>query len=373
MRGLVLAGGGTKGSYQIGVWKALRELNINVDVVCGTSIGAFNGALVAQQQFSKAYHLWSHMTMNDLFDADDNLLNAFDAFVREKKIPKSLTIFKDFYNYIKSSGGLDVSPLRDKVDQYLDEDLLRNSPIAYGLVTFNIDRLKPLRIFVDEIPQGEVKHYLLGSAMVPGFAREEGDPIRFVDGGVYDNFPIKMAIERGCDEVIAVSLSEVKRKKWGDVDIKYIEPKEYLGNFLHVDKDRIHRNIRMGYLDTLRAYDHLTGVEYYFKNLPDEEKALHHIAKLPHEVKNEINKIVYDKELPNERFFFEKTLYKIARMLDLSVESSYDDLIRAAYEKIMLEEKIEKVDVYTPLKLKRLFKNVEVRENTKLYRLLLEV
>ena len=28
--GLVLAGGGTKGAYQVGVWKALKELNINI-------------------------------------------------------------------------------------------------------------------------------------------------------------------------------------------------------------------------------------------------------------------------------------------------------------------------------------------------------
>ena len=37
---LVLAGGGAKGIYQIGVWKALRELDICYDVVVGSSIGA---------------------------------------------------------------------------------------------------------------------------------------------------------------------------------------------------------------------------------------------------------------------------------------------------------------------------------------------
>ena len=36
---LVLAGGGTKGAYQVGVWKALKELNINVKAIAGTSIG----------------------------------------------------------------------------------------------------------------------------------------------------------------------------------------------------------------------------------------------------------------------------------------------------------------------------------------------
>lgn len=39
MYGVVLQGGGTKGSYHIGVWKALRELGIEIGAVTGTSIG----------------------------------------------------------------------------------------------------------------------------------------------------------------------------------------------------------------------------------------------------------------------------------------------------------------------------------------------
>ena len=32
-RALALCGGGSKGSYEMGVWKALRELGINFDIV----------------------------------------------------------------------------------------------------------------------------------------------------------------------------------------------------------------------------------------------------------------------------------------------------------------------------------------------------
>ena len=41
--GLVLSGGGGKGAYELGVWKALKELNLNkyISVFSGTSIGAF--------------------------------------------------------------------------------------------------------------------------------------------------------------------------------------------------------------------------------------------------------------------------------------------------------------------------------------------
>lgn len=44
-RALVLAGGGAKGSYQVGVWKALAELGWKPDIITGTSVGCLNGAL----------------------------------------------------------------------------------------------------------------------------------------------------------------------------------------------------------------------------------------------------------------------------------------------------------------------------------------
>ena len=44
--GLVLAGGGTKGAYQIGVIEALKKLKLPITTVVGTSIGAINGAFM---------------------------------------------------------------------------------------------------------------------------------------------------------------------------------------------------------------------------------------------------------------------------------------------------------------------------------------
>lgn len=61
--GLVLAGGGAKGVYQIGAWKALRELGIAVDCVVGTSVGAMNGALVALGLYDEAEALWKSMSI----------------------------------------------------------------------------------------------------------------------------------------------------------------------------------------------------------------------------------------------------------------------------------------------------------------------
>ena len=46
--GLVLSGGGTRGAFQVGVWKALTELGIKIKAIAGASIGSLNGALILQ-------------------------------------------------------------------------------------------------------------------------------------------------------------------------------------------------------------------------------------------------------------------------------------------------------------------------------------
>ncbi|EOL50763.1 hypothetical protein I580_02376 [Enterococcus caccae ATCC BAA-1240] len=55
---LVLGGGGARGAYQIGVWQALKELVIPVEIVTGTSVGALNGALILQDDFEAAKNMW---------------------------------------------------------------------------------------------------------------------------------------------------------------------------------------------------------------------------------------------------------------------------------------------------------------------------
>ena len=61
--GLVLAGGGTKGAYQVGVWKALKELNINVKGIVGASIGSLNGALFLQDDFKMVEDMYENIKL----------------------------------------------------------------------------------------------------------------------------------------------------------------------------------------------------------------------------------------------------------------------------------------------------------------------
>ena len=53
-RALVLAGGGAKGSYQIGVWRALQELDWTPDIITGASVGTLNGCLFTMGKIQEA-------------------------------------------------------------------------------------------------------------------------------------------------------------------------------------------------------------------------------------------------------------------------------------------------------------------------------
>lgn len=76
---IALAGGGTKGAYQVGAWKAMRELGIPFDIVTGTSIGSVTAALMVQGDFDRAWELWTH-----IMGVVDNASNENNENTRRK-------------------------------------------------------------------------------------------------------------------------------------------------------------------------------------------------------------------------------------------------------------------------------------------------
>lgn len=75
--GICFEGGGGKGAYQIGAWKAIRELELEQYVTCvsGTSVGALNAALFYKGNYLIAEEVWNNITDNDIIH-----LKAYDSF-----------------------------------------------------------------------------------------------------------------------------------------------------------------------------------------------------------------------------------------------------------------------------------------------------
>ena len=71
---VALEGGGAKGAYQIGAWRALREAGIQFSAVAGTSVGALNGALMVMDDLPKAEKIWSEIRYSKVMDVDDETM-----------------------------------------------------------------------------------------------------------------------------------------------------------------------------------------------------------------------------------------------------------------------------------------------------------
>ncbi|MDE5539389.1 MAG: patatin-like phospholipase family protein, partial [Bacilli bacterium] len=78
MIGLALEGGGVRGSYQAGVYMAMYELGIKIDGVCGTSIGALNGAIIASGHGEDLPKIWRSLSMGHVFGFSDPFIEEFN-------------------------------------------------------------------------------------------------------------------------------------------------------------------------------------------------------------------------------------------------------------------------------------------------------
>ena len=252
----MLAGGGARGSYQIGVWKALRELNIEIDMVIGTSVGSINGAAVVCDAFDQAEQLWQTLDMPTLFNITYN---------KEDGEPNT----SEYLESILKNKGLDTTTLREYLNKVIDEDVLRASEIDYALVTFSLTQMKPVILFKKDIPKGKVVDFILASSAVPGFKKQEIDGDLYIDGGIYDNMPINVLIDHGYKNIIAVSNSAIgmyRKVKESDAKIIIIENERTEGGILEFDPEIAKRNMQLGYLDGLKAFGKYIGKCYYISD-----------------------------------------------------------------------------------------------------------
>ena len=77
---LVLEGGGTRGAYQVGVWKALKELGIKIKAISGTSIGSLNGALILQDDLEGMIKLYENIEIKNIMEVSEKIDSRKNLF-----------------------------------------------------------------------------------------------------------------------------------------------------------------------------------------------------------------------------------------------------------------------------------------------------
>ncbi len=254
--GLVLAGGGARGAYQIGVMRAIKELNIEISAVSGTSIGAINGALFAQGSYETAEEMWTDIRLEDIVkipsEFGKNLLSISNitGLVAEMK-----------------KGGFDISPLENLLKELVDEDKLRSSEIDFGLTSVSLTNKKAVSLFKDEIPKGKIYEYLIASASLPIFKTKTIGGERFADGGFADNMPVDLLIKKGIKDIITVDVHGVGMKKdtlTAGVNLIEIECSKPRVGTMDFDPDGIKASMEEGYYDTKKVMGYYGGKKYFF-------------------------------------------------------------------------------------------------------------
>lgn len=205
---LVLGGGGARGGAHVGVLQQLEAQQIPVDIIVGTSIGAFVGGLYAQGHSPEEIEqilgelAWGQ-GFRDRVDRDelpvrrkqqrDEYPINFDLGVSSKglKLPKGVLHGQAMAALIQQAYGL--TPELTSFDQLA---------IPFRAVATDLrDRSEVI------LSKGSLTQAVQASMSIPGVVRPLTlDGKMLVDGGVANNLPINVAKALGADQVIAVAI-----------------------------------------------------------------------------------------------------------------------------------------------------------------------
>jgi NTE family protein len=207
--GLALSGGGARGGAHVGVLKALEELNIPIDYIAGTSMGAIIGGFYAAGY--SAAEIERILNEMDWDRALSDSPDRSDRTMRKKEVEADFLIpYRVGYN-----NGRFQAPLGAIQGQHLDQVLQRIVQPVARIKSFELLPI-PFRAVATDLVTGEevvlsggsLADALRASMSVPGvFAPVRiGDNI-LVDGGMSNNLPVSVVRDMGADAVIAVDIS----------------------------------------------------------------------------------------------------------------------------------------------------------------------
>jgi NTE family protein len=187
----VLGGGGRWGAVEVGMIQALDEAGIEPDLILGTSIGAFNGAVIAdypgREGVDRLTGLWEEMTGADLFRT-----GLLDRAIRVATLKPAIH---------------DTSEIRKLIEKVIHRDtLIEDLHTPFQCVAASIETSSE-RWF----SSGRLVDAVLASSAVPAlFPPVAIDGEHFYDGGLVDSVPLGRAVELGADAVYVLQVGRVE-------------------------------------------------------------------------------------------------------------------------------------------------------------------
>lgn len=261
--GLVLSGGGGKGAYELGVWKALVEMKLDkhIEVISGTSIGAFNAALFAQGDMENAQALWDEVTMEKLVP-----MSKMDLLKKGVALAlgvKSINFVKKHMSDKLEVGDFPKDGAYDVVNKFIDVRKVKESgKICYAACT-ELPECKVKYFKINDYDDEVGREIIMASASLPLiYDSSEVDGKKYLDGGMVDNTPIQPVYGEGCDLIIVVHLSKegtVDRSLYPNAQIIEIVPKSLddgmINGTLNLDGGAKRLRAQQGYDDTMNLLE----------------------------------------------------------------------------------------------------------------------
>lgn len=208
---LVLSGGGARGGAHVGVLKVLEDKKIPIDIIVGTSMGAFVGGLYASgRSLEDIEEMLVESNWGDFIRVD------FDREDTPMRVKENDYIYQGRISFGINSNSKMVLPTGVFKRQPLLLKFMKEAQASQSIKDFDEFPI-PFRAVATDIKNGKsvvLSHGSLARAMyasssIPGaFQPLLIDGVELVDGGVSDNLAVKLAKEMGADIVIAVDVSE---------------------------------------------------------------------------------------------------------------------------------------------------------------------
>lgn len=271
--GLVLGGGGAKGAYQIGVWRALEEMGITFEMISGTSVGALNGGLIVQGDIERAEKMWQSIATEKILSLPSTESRTHYTAVQLMNDIQQLTL-----KAIQGKG-VSTEPLLNLIKSLIIPEKMLQSQYDFFIITTALPTMEEKILSLKEMIKEDLPLWLLASSsFFPAMAACLIDEVYYVDGGYRNNVPRDILINHGAQDLIVVDVDgpgiTKPTKIPKTVTEIYLKSSWSLGNVLLFDGNRSSWNMALGYLETKKAYGQYAGNLYTFNQKEFKKKSL---------------------------------------------------------------------------------------------------
>lgn len=357
--GIVLEGGGARGSYQIGAWKALREAGVKIRGIAGASVGSLNGALMCMDDLEKAEYIWENISYSRIMDVDDDVIESVRKL--DLKAVNLRQAAEDAKRVLREKG-FDITPLKELIEGVVDEQRIRSSERELYITTYSVTDRQLLTLDARDIPDGEIGDMLLASAYFPAFKNEKLKGKRYMDGGSLNNVPIDVLLDHGYQDIIVIRIyglgfdSEKIVEIPDDVNVWRVAPRQDLGGILEFDRKLAKKNITLGYYDAKRLLYGLQG-RWYYLDAPHSEA--YYFDKMMTEIQMfrsywpVLEKDEIPENLQGYRVYTEWLFPIMAEEMELKPGWTYKELYLGVLEHVARKHRISRFKIFTDDQLKQ--------------------